>query len=224
MYSSGSPDGTTRLLLICGALAGPLFTIAWFVEGRIHPDYDAMRHAISSLAVGKYGEAQVANFLFTGILTLALAIGLQSAMAGVSIWAVILMGIFGIGFLGAGLFITDPLNGYPPGTAPLPVPPSLSGSLHLFFSALAFGLPAACFVLTPYFAKQGKDKWALYSKITALAFIITYAVALAGFLQVDALINYAGLWQRISLTIGLTWMTFLAVHLMEQISQKHTKK
>ena len=219
MSKAAKLNGGTRLLLVLGALAGPVFTVAWFVEGLLHPDYDPMRHAISSLSVGRYGWMQVANFLLTGILTLVLTFGLSNALPGLPVSAVILMGIFGVGFVGAGPFITDPLNGYPPGTPPLPMPPSLRGSLHLFFSALAFGLPAACFVLASFFAKQGEDKWALYSRVTAIAFLITYAIALAGFLQVEALIEYAGLWQRIALTLGLIWMTLLPLYLLKSPSQ-----
>lgn len=223
MYSSTNRDSKTRLLLLCGALAGPVFTVAWFVEGLIHPDYDAMRHAISSLARGEHGWMQVVNFLVTGVLTLALAFGLPSVMTGLSTWAAILLGIFGLGFLGTGPFITDPVNGYPPGTPPLVLPPSPIGSLHFFFAALAFGLPAACFVFASYFAKHGDGNWALYSRLTAIAFISTYAIALAGFLQVEALIPYAGLWQRIALTIGLLWMTLLALRLMKQPASQTRK-
>ena len=36
-------DVTTKALLICGALAGPLFTLAWIVEGAARADYNLLR-------------------------------------------------------------------------------------------------------------------------------------------------------------------------------------
>jgi hypothetical protein len=66
----------TRTLLICGAIAGPLFTVAWLVEGATRADYSPLRHPVSSLALGEFGWTQVANFIVTGLLTLAFAVGL----------------------------------------------------------------------------------------------------------------------------------------------------
>jgi hypothetical membrane protein len=109
----------TRALLLCGAIAGPLFTVAWIIEGAVRPDYNALRYPISSLALGEFGWTQVASFLVTGLLMLVFAIGLQRAIRsrGGSIWGLVLVGAIAIGFLGAGIFATDPLNGN------LPVPP-----------------------------------------------------------------------------------------------------
>lgn len=208
------------MLLLSGALAGPLFTVAWFVEGFLYANYDPLRHAVSSLSVGEFGWMQDMNFILTGILTHALAFGLWNALAsrGGSIWGPILLAIAATGFLGSGFFTTDPLNGYPPGTPPLPIPPTRTGWLHLFFAALIFGLPAACFVLARYFDQQQNRTWATYSRISAITFILLYLITIAGFLQVDGLPDYAGLLQRISLTIILAWMTFLPIHLLKHPS------
>ena len=210
------------MLLICGALAGPLFTIAWFMETPLHADYNSMRHAISSLSVGEFGWMQDANFIVTGILTLALAWGLWNVLVtrGGSMWGPILLVIVGLGWIGDGFFTTDPLNGYPPGTPVLPVPPTAQGWLHLFFAALIFGLPAACFVLARHFDQQKERKWAIYSKVTAITFLTLYLITIAGFLQVDGLANYAGILQRISLTIILTWMTLLPIYLLKWSSSQ----
>jgi len=89
----------------------------------------------------------------------------------------------------------------------------------LLFASFIFGLPMSCFVLARLFAAQGEHNWALYSRATAIAFIIIYLIAMAGFLQVEGLVNYAGLFQRISLTIGLAWMTLLPIHLWNSSSK-----
>lgn len=210
-------DRKTRTLLLCGALAGPLFTIAWFIEGLSRVHYDPMRHPISSLSLGEFGWTQIANFIVTGILTLVLAVGLRKVFqsGGVAMWVPTLITIVGIGFLGTGFFATDPLSGYPLGTPAMLLPPTVIGFLHIVFAAFIFGLPLACFAMARLFEDQGERNWAIYSKITAVAFIIVYFLAMAGFLQVPGLVNYAGLLQRISVIIGFSWMTLLPIYLLK---------
>ena len=222
MYSAATLDGKTRLLLLCGALAGPLFTIIWFITGLTRADYNPMRHPISSLSIGELGWTQVINFLLTGLLTLALAFGLRSALQsrGGSKWGVIWITLVGIGFLGAALFVTDPMNCYPPGTPLLLMQPTLLGRLHRLFSALVFiGMPGAGFSLGGLFARNGERSWAIYSRATAIAFIVMFVVTSIGFAQVMPLAPYAGLLQRITLLIGLTWMTLLPIHLLDSSSK-----
>lgn len=208
------------MLLIAGSLAGPLFTIAWFVEGLTRAYYDPMRHPISALSLGEFGWTQVTNFTVTGILTLALAFGLWKSLPsrGGSIWALILISFVAMGFLGTALFATDPLNGYPPGTPDILLPPTIRGSLHVFFASFIFGLPVACFVLARHFDSEHERTWAVYSRVSAITFIILYLITIAGFLQVDGLVHYAGLLQRISLTIILAWMTLLPIYLLKHPS------
>lgn len=220
MSSSASLDGKTRFLLMCGALAGPFFTIIWFLTWFTRANYDPLRHPISALALGESGWTQVANFLITGVLTLALAYALQRALQsrGGSNWVLILFYLVAIGFLGTAFFATDPLNGYPPVTPVLLIPPTVIGSLHLLFASFIFGLPMACFVLARLFAAQGEHNWAVYSRVTAIAFIIIYLIGMAGFLQVEGLVNYAGLFQRIATTIVLAWLTLLPIYLLNSSS------
>src|SRR6185503_16722204 len=146
-------DSRTRMLLGCGALAGPLFSIAWFIEGLNRDNYDPIRHPISALSLGEFGWTQIVNFIVTGILTLVLAFGLRTAfqIGRGKTWIPILITLVGIGFLGTGLFATDPLNGYPPGTPAILLPPTLIGSLHVLFASFVFGLPVACFVMARHF-------------------------------------------------------------------------
>jgi len=107
LYTS---DMTTKLLLVCGAIAGPFFTIAWLVEGATRTNYNPLRHPISSLSIGELGWTQSANFSITGLLMLAFAFGLGRILAprSGSRWAPRLIGIIAIGLLGAALFVTDP--------------------------------------------------------------------------------------------------------------------
>lgn len=214
-------DLRTRALLVCGAIAGPLFSLVWFITGLARTDYDPIRHPVSSLSIGTVGWTQVANFLVTGLLTLALAYGLRDALQsrGGSKWTVICIAAIGIGFLGAGLFVTDPVNGYPSGTPPLLMQPTVPGRLHRLFSALVFfGLPGAGFTAARLFARNGEHAWATYSRFSATAFLVMFVMSTVGFAQVEPFVNYAGLLQRITLIIGLAWMTFLPIYLLKHPS------
>ena len=222
MSRSTVMDGETRFLLICGALAGPFFTILWFITGLARANYDPMRHPISSLAIGESGWTQIINFIITGVLTLALAFGLRSALQshGGSKWGVIWIIAIGLGFIGAALFVADPMNGYPPGTPLLLMQPTVVGRLHRLFSALVFfGIPGAAFSLGGLFIRNGERNWAIYSRGTAIAFIVMFALTSIGFAQVEPLVKYAGLLQRITLLIGLAWMTLLPLHLLKSPSE-----
>ncbi len=210
--------GRTQLLLVCGAVAGPLFTATWIVEEGTRAGYSPLRHPISSLALGDQGWTQAANFIVTGLLMLAFALGVRRALhpRGGSAWGPLLIGIYAIGLLGAGIFPTDPLNGYPPGTSDKMTYSSVHGVLHGLFSTLVFsGLPIACFVFARRFVRWGERGWTIYSTVTGLAFAITFILTSAGFGQAEGLVELAGLFQRITLTIGWAWMTLLAVHLLQ---------
>ncbi|HKY55817.1 MAG TPA: DUF998 domain-containing protein, partial [Anaerolineales bacterium] len=125
----------TKILLICGAMAGPFFTLSWFLQGLNRADYDPMRHAISSLSIGEFGWIQIATFIITGLLILAFSIELRRMLRqpSGSVWGPLLIGLLGIGLIGAGIFVTDPLNGYPPGTPLIPTDRTAHGILHDLF-------------------------------------------------------------------------------------------
>jgi hypothetical protein len=156
--TSMQTDRRTRALLACGAIAGPLFVVVALLEGATRAAYSPLRHPISALALGELGWTQRANFLVTGLLTLAFGFGVRRALRGRggSRWGPRLIGAIGIGLLGAGVFATAPLNGYPPGTPDLPIERSMAGVLHDLFSTLVFlGFPAACLVLGRRFSAWG---------------------------------------------------------------------
>jgi len=219
-----------RLLLLCGVIAGPIFTILWFVQGLTRANYDPMQHAISSLSVGELGWIQITNFLLTGSLILASSFALQDALRGPSgsIWGPLLIGLLGAGLIGSGIFVTDPLNGYPPGTPLLPVERTTQGVLHDLFGVPVFlGLPIACFIFAGFFVRQGKRGWAWYSRLSGIGMFAVFFVARLGFRLLpdypDLAANF-GLLQRITLMIGFTWLTLLAVHLLKTSSEANIDK
>jgi hypothetical protein len=209
-------DVKTRTLLACGVIAGPLFVVTFLAEGATHAGYHPLRHPVSSLALGDYGWMQTANFVVAGLLTLAFAAGMRRAFRPPkgSVWGPFLVGVWAVGLIGAGIFATDPVSGYPPGT-----PEQLSGySLHGALHDLAFSLPgfvalaAACFVFCRRFAVQGERGWAVYSALTGLVFTVAFFLASAGFGQAQSLVDLAGLFQRVAVAVGFAWLTLLALH------------
>jgi hypothetical membrane protein len=215
-------DMTTRALLMCGAIAGPLFVVVFLVEGATRANYNPLRHPVSSLALSEYGWMQTANFIITGFLMLAFAVGLSRAIRprGGSRWGPLLVGLYAVGLIGAGIFATDPVSGYPPGTPDQHVTYSTHGALHDLFSSFVFlGLPAACFVLARHFARWGERGWAIYSTLTGVTFIGAFVLTSVGFAQTEGLVDVAGLLQRITIIIGWGWLSLLAVHLLRAPSE-----
>jgi len=189
--------------LRCGVVAGPLFVTTFLVAGALRDGYDPIRHPVSSLQIG--GWVQTVNFLVSGLLTIAFAIGTRKA--GQGFWGPLLIGAVGIGLVGSGVFLTDPVSGYPPGSPPIS-DYTWHGRWHDLFAVPTFlGWPAACFV----FARRFRP-W--YSVFSGLAFAATFVLTSAAFAQTPGLVEIGGLLQRVTITIGWLWLTLLALHLM----------
>ncbi len=130
-----------------------------------------------------------------------------------------LVGVWAVGLLGAGVFVTDPVSGYPPGTPDRLSGNSWHGALHDLFSLLGFvALAAACFVFGRWFAGRGKRGWALYSAVSGVVFAVAFVLSSAGFAQVAGLVDLAGLLQRVAVAVGFCWLTLLAVQLLRGLS------
>jgi hypothetical membrane protein len=207
-------SSATKLLLTCGVI-GPLLFIAWFlILGATRTDYEALRQPVSSLSIGPYGWMQIANFLVTGSLIIAFSIGLRRTLYP-AFWGPLLVGLVGVGLIGAGIFVTDPLNGYPPGTPLVPTVRTTQGRLHDLFGMPVFlGLPIACFVFGRLFARRGERGWAAYSILSGIVMFAFFVLAGMGFRQMPGFTNLAGVYQRLSIATGFGWLALLALHLL----------
>lgn len=162
-------EAATRALLTAGIVAGPLYVGVSLVEVATREGFDPTRHTWSQLANGGPGWIHVANLLVTGALVLAASVGLHRATRGR--WAAALLGLYGLGLIGSGIFRADPGRGFPVGT-PEVVPISTHGGLHFALGGLGFvGLVAACFVAARRFRP-------VFSRITGVYFLISF-VAMA---------------------------------------------
>jgi hypothetical protein len=212
-----------KALITCGVIAGPLFTVGWIIESATRATYDPLRHPISSLALGDFGWTQVVNFFVAGFLTLAFAIGLKFALYPDRnfAWGSLLIAIWAGALIGAGIFTTDPVSGYPPGTPDVLQSPTIHGALHDQFSLVGFlALTIACFVFTYRFISRGERWWAFYSALTGILFPLGIVLSSAAFGQNESLVAFGGLIQRITISVGWTWLTLLAIDLKRKMSYK----
>jgi hypothetical protein len=218
-------NGATRLLLACGVAAGPAFITTFLIEGAKRADYDALRHPVSSLALGERGPVQRANFYVTGGLYLAGSIGLARARrdAGGDGGGLAVSGLPGrveppliaaaaAGLLAAGRFVTNPVSGYPPGTPDVPARRTTTGALHDLAAVPVFlGIPAAALASAVGSARRGRWRWATYSAASGVGMLAATVAASAGFAQTPRLVAYGGVLQRAAVTSGFAWLTALHV-------------
>jgi Protein of unknown function (DUF998) len=145
-----TPQTRARGLLRCGLVAGPVFATAFLLQGAVRDGCRPPRHPVSSLALGPRGWIQAANFAVTGTLFLAGATGLSRVgdPATISPAVPALIGAAGAGLIGAAVFPTDPVSGYPPGTLDALPSPSRAGAAHNLAAIPVFlGLPAAALAI-----------------------------------------------------------------------------
>ncbi|GAA4425810.1 hypothetical protein GCM10023169_23830 [Georgenia halophila] len=145
----GSRDAesvTTRRLLACGVVAGPLFLAALLGQALWRPGFELGVHAISLLSRGDHGWTQIATFVTTGLLVAAAGVGVRATLAGgtgtAAGWLITTMGV---GLVVTGVFVVDPGIGFPPGGPPPASTLSWRGALHDVGTALALngGVAAA---------------------------------------------------------------------------------
>jgi hypothetical membrane protein len=203
----------TQLLLACGVIGALLNIVALLILGATRPGYNAWQIPDSSLELGEGGWIQITNYVISGALLLGFAIGLRRILrtGRGSTWGPILLGLFGLSFIGSGIFITDPLLGYPPGASSTATIP---GTLHDFLGLLQFSsLAAACFVLARRDAADpARRGWAWYTVATGLLVVASYIVFVLTFKLLDG--GPIGLIERIGIIVSGCWVALLAIRLM----------
>ncbi|MFI7705420.1 DUF998 domain-containing protein [Nonomuraea sp. NPDC049480] len=174
---------TTRTLLTCAAVAGPLWSVVSLTQAATREGFDLTRHPLSLLSTGSLGWLQIANFVLAGALSIAGAAGLRRALRGApgGTWAPLLLRVTGIGMIAAGVFVMDPGDGFPAGT------PAGSGTLswhglgHMAAGSITFiALIAACHVLGHHFHRAGHPGHALASHLAGAALLLGDAWAMSG--------------------------------------------
>lgn len=205
---------TPRAMLWAAAGGAVLFMVVFLLDGATRPGYDPLRHPVSALALGGRGWIQVANFAVTGLCMLVGAIGLRRTLrAGPGAqWLPVLMAVFGLSLIASGVFVMDPMAGYPPGAlGEYDSPTSWHGELHGWAGLVVFSsLPALALVAARRFRTEPRGgAWVWYSMASAIvtAFLfVTFSVAW------ETGDDHAGLLQRASILVGWSWLALFARH------------
>jgi Protein of unknown function (DUF998) len=210
--------------LPCGVVAGPLFVSGFTAIGARRAGYDWRRHAVSSLADGRGGWLQRANFVITGLLYCIAAHGLAQSpkeTAGPRVVPTLIFGV-GAGLVGSGLFVTDPVAGFPPASDVRDDPegapstgPTRAGKLHNLCAIPIFaGIPVAALTSATASVRRGDYAWATYSAGSAMVMTRAFARFAAAFGGAPRLAGGGGLWQRISVTTGFGWLSALSLRVL----------
>lgn len=169
----------TKSLLGYGVIAGPLYVAVSLAQALTRPGFDLTRHAWSLLSTGGLGWIQVTNFIVTGLMIVAAAVGLRRA--GTGGWTPRLVAGYGFGMVAAGVFRADPAEGFPAGTPTGTNTVSWHGLLHLVGGSVGFGcLIAACLVAGRGFSRAGQRGWARYSRLAGVVLLAGFAGIASG--------------------------------------------
>ena len=199
------------------------------VRGCLHGDwgdregYDWQRFPVSSLAIGSRGWLQRANFIVAGALYTCAAPGLARCPARrVGLRAVpVLVAGAGIGLIGSGVFVTDPVGGFPPGTPDeershgadaIRTASTREGLLHNLCAIPIFvGIPIAALASAATAVRSRDYRWASYSAGSSLMMVASFVVFGRTFGGASDLAGKGGIFQRISIASGIGWLTVLSL-------------
>ena len=199
---------STRALLACGALAGPMYVMVTMAEALTRDGFDLRRHRFSWLTTGDLGWIHQSNMVLVGVLTVLLAIGVgQMVRTGRgAVWGPRLLGLFGVAYIIGGLLRADPVAGFPPGTTPEMVHTTWQGAVqNASRTASSLLLIAVSLVIAGWFAAAGRRGWAwFYRTAIPMVFVALTVVGFAIGGNPTALAFLATPW---------IWVTTLAVHL-----------
>jgi hypothetical protein len=200
-----------RILLTGGVVAGPLYVVVVVLQMLTRDGFDISRHPASMLSNGDQGWIQIANFMVSGLLFVACAVGLRRVLRDLGgpgrAWGPVLIGVFGAGMVAAAFFSADPSDGFPPGT-PIGPPTTMSwhAGVHLLAGGVAFlSLIAACFVFARRFGSAGERGWAVFSAVTGAVFVAAWLALFV--VQGSRPVNVA---LALAIALAMAWASLLA--------------
>ena len=177
-----------RGLLWSGIAGAVSFVVVFLVDGAVKPDYDAVRDPVSEAAIGRGGWVQIANFILTGTLLAFSAVALRQTVGSSTAFTVTLVGV---SLVCAGVFVSDPV---PHEHA------TWHGVAHNVVSVIVFGaLAVGCFVAARW---RPTPSWRRYCRATGIAVPVLFVIA-------GGVENTAGLWQRLTIVVGWSWLVVL---------------
>jgi Protein of unknown function (DUF998) len=201
----------TRRLLACGVVAGPLFFTVGLAQAFTRDGFDPSRHALSLLENGRLGWIQISNFVITGLLSIACAIGARRVLGRGpgGTWGPRLVAVYGTGVVGAGVFRADPADGFPRGTPAGIGEVSWHGALHMVSFGIGFlCLITACFVVARGLAALGQRRPAAFSRTSGLVILAAVAASFVAAGSGTALVAI-----YVAAAVGWGWLVVVAARL-----------
>jgi hypothetical protein len=201
-----------RKLMSAGGLAGLIFCGVATYGILTRPNFDLQRHAVSNLSLGEGGWTMVAAFIVSGVLTMLCALGLSHVLkVGLGRRALpILIAIYGLGLVIAGIFPTPACCGFPEGTPQDQLPVMTpSAIIHGIGFMVAFSsLIIACLIAALRFSGPS-------SLISLLAGIFMPLLVALGMANAIA----PGIAFFIASIIGWLWLAVVVMMLAGQAAQ-----
>lgn len=202
---------SARTLLRYGVIAGPFYLAVGVIQGLVREGFDFSRHALSHLANGPGGWVQTGNFVLTGLMVIAAAIGLRRALAPGGRAMTWFLAAFGASMLAAAVFRADPVDGFPVGTPEgMPTAISTAGMIHFIAGALGFlSLAIACLLGAHVMSRQNASGLARLSLAAGLIVLLGFFGG--PFLGAGGIL---GIW--IAVVVGWAWLAAMSLHAMTQ--------
>lgn len=163
------------------------------------------------------GWIQITNLVVSGLLVVACAMGVRQTLRGShgGTWGSLLLGVYGVGLIGAGFFVADPAYGFPPGTPADAHTISWHGLLHFVSGGIGFlALIAACLVFARRFTMRGQRGWAAYSRATGALYLAAFVGIAAGSNSPGTVMTAVILAFSVAVVLGWAWVAALAARLM----------
>lgn len=206
---SEAPERPTRALLVCGAVAGPVYVAVTLAQALTRAGFDLRQHRFSLLTAGDLGWVHRSNMLLVGVLTVLAAVGVGRVLRSGrgAVWGPRLIGLYGVVYVVGGLLTADPVVGFPVGTTAEAVRTTWQGAVQNASRGVGtLVLLAASAAVAGWFAAQRRRGWA-WTYLTAIpvGFAALTAVGLVIGGNPTALAFLVTPW---------AWITALAVHLL----------
>ncbi|MGH3364264.1 MAG: DUF998 domain-containing protein [Nocardioidaceae bacterium] len=203
---------TTKALLSCGVLAGPLFVAVAAAQVVSREHFDLREHPISLLSNGSLGWVQISNFVVAGVLMVAFAAGLRATLTQGrgSRWVPRTVALFGVGLVVSGVFVASPENGFPAGTPDgPPVTTTWRDIGHGIGVGLAFdALIVACILMSLRLRKAHRPAALACGAVALTLLVLPMPVSQEGL----------GIRLAVSALVAFGWTTAVATLLLRSFS------
>lgn len=200
----------TRSFLGYGVLVGPFYLLVGVVQGLVRDGFSFARHPLSVLANGAGGWVQTVNFVLSGLMVIAAAVGFWRVPAPRLRASPAFLALFGLSMIVAAVLRADPVDGFPAGT-PLGAPTVISpmGMGHFIAGTIGFvSLELCCLCSVRGMSRNGYPSLALGGVVSGLTVLVGF---FGGFVIPGIAGTTIGIW--IAVVVGWVWLGWVSARL-----------